>query len=222
MSIPSVSETERSTPETVWVGERVAELLVSRGGMGVVGHTNNGPISVAPARETNPDVVILQVESPLGKAKDTLSELLRILPPQKVVMVTMFVDLHAVRELMELGASAFLLKSSSVEQLIGALRTATVAPSGKNTIVALPRRAAAGATAVLSDRELEILVLAARGFRNRQIAVSLHISVATVKRHLVNIYAKMKVGSRGEAANKALSEGWITLRDDEWREEKRR
>jgi DNA-binding NarL/FixJ family response regulator len=90
MGSPSVSEIERSTPETVWVGERVAELLVSRGGMGVVGHTNNGPISVAPARETNPDVVILQVESPLGNAKDTLSELLRILPPQKIVMVTMF------------------------------------------------------------------------------------------------------------------------------------
>jgi DNA-binding NarL/FixJ family response regulator len=217
VSSPSVLETEQSTPVTVLGDERVAELLVSRGGMDAVGHTNNGPVSVA--RETNPDVVILQMESPLGKAKEILSELLRILPPQKIVVVTMFVDPHAVKELMELGASAFLLKSSSVEQLIGALRTATVAPSGKNTIVALPRQAAAGASAVLSDRELEILVLAARGFRNRQIAVSLHISVATVKRHLVNIYAKMKVGSRGEAANKALSEGWITLRDLEWREE---
>lgn len=62
MSNPSVSETERSTPETVQGGECVAELLVSRGGMYAVGHKNNGPVSVALAREINPDVVTLQME----------------------------------------------------------------------------------------------------------------------------------------------------------------
>jgi DNA-binding NarL/FixJ family response regulator len=65
----------------------------------------------------------------------------------------------------------------------------------------------------LSGRELEILLLAARGMSNRQIAVSLHLSEATVKRHLANIYPRIGVSSRGEAVRKALSNRWITARD---------
>jgi DNA-binding NarL/FixJ family response regulator len=206
--------------------EGLAELLVSRGGMDVVGQTSTGPVCVPLAQKTKPDVVILQVESGIERSKETLCELLRISPQPKVIIVTMVVDLRAVRDLMELGASAYLLKSSSVEQLIGAIYTAALDPSGKNTIVALPKQALERAErrsgGVLSDRQLEVLVLVARGFSNRQIAVSLHLSVGTVKRHLVNIYARMKVASRWEAANKALSEGWITLGDIAWREEKRR
>jgi DNA-binding NarL/FixJ family response regulator len=170
--------------------EGLAELLASRGSI---------------------DVVILQVESPLGKAKDTLSELLQILSPQKIVMVTTLEDVS---------------DGFSVEKMIGETRTTTLASIGNNTSTFLPRQALrlaeAGSGGELTGRELEILVLAARGFSNRQIGVSLHISEGTVKRHLVNVYAKMKVGSRWEAANKALSEGWITLRDIAWREEKRR
>jgi DNA-binding NarL/FixJ family response regulator len=204
--------------------EGLAELLNSRGDMDVVGQTNIGPVCVALAQKIKPDVVILQVESAIEKAKEILSELLRISPQPKVIIVTIFVDLRAVKELMDLGASACLLKSSSAEQLIGAIHTAALDSNGKNTIVALPRQALewaeAGSGGVLSGRQLEVLVLAARGFSNRQIAVSLHLSVGTVKRHLVNIYAQMNVGSRGEAANKALSEGWITPRDIAWHEEK--
>jgi ATP/maltotriose-dependent transcriptional regulator MalT len=65
----------------------------------------------------------------------------------------------------------------------------------------------------LSGREQQILLLAARGFSNRRISEALHISEATVKRHLANVYEKMGVGSRGEASQKALSEGWITAGD---------
>lgn len=170
--------------------EDLAELLASRGRI---------------------DVVILQIESPLGKDRDTLSELLRILSPQKIVMVTAFEDVS---------------EGFSVEKPIGEIPTTTLASNGTNKSMFPPRPALkladAGSGGELTRRELEILVLAARGFSNRQIGVSLHISEGTVKRHLVNVYAKMKVGSRWEAANKALSEGWITLRDIAWREEKRR
>jgi DNA-binding NarL/FixJ family response regulator len=68
----------------------------------------------------------------------------------------------------------------------------------------------AGREGEASGRELEILLLAARGRSNRQIAASLSLSEATVKRHLASLYAKMKVGSRSEATRKALSEGWFT------------
>jgi ATP/maltotriose-dependent transcriptional regulator MalT len=61
----------------------------------------------------------------------------------------------------------------------------------------------------LSDRELEVLVLVARGLSNRQVARELHISEATVKRHLANIYEKIGVGSRSDAVRTALAEQWI-------------
>ncbi len=65
----------------------------------------------------------------------------------------------------------------------------------------------------LSARELEILLLVARGLSNRQVSRALRVAEATVKRHLANLYPKMGVGSRGKATGKALSEGWISTRD---------
>jgi ATP/maltotriose-dependent transcriptional regulator MalT len=70
-----------------------------------------------------------------------------------------------------------------------------------------------GAESVLSARELEILILAARGLSNHQIASSLYLSEATVKRHLANVYQKMGVGSRGEASREALLREWITIEE---------
>jgi ATP/maltotriose-dependent transcriptional regulator MalT len=66
---------------------------------------------------------------------------------------------------------------------------------------------------VLSARELELLLLAARGLSNRQIAASAHLAEGTVKRHLANIYQKMGVSSRGEAAREALLREWITIEE---------
>ena len=65
----------------------------------------------------------------------------------------------------------------------------------------------------ISARELEMLVLVGQGLSNGQIASRLHLSEATVKRHLANVYPKLGVASRGEATRKALGEGWITERD---------
>jgi len=70
-----------------------------------------------------------------------------------------------------------------------------------------------GAESVLSARELEILLLAARGLSNYRIASSLHLSEGTVKRHLANVYQKMGVSSRGEASREALLREWITIED---------
>ncbi len=66
---------------------------------------------------------------------------------------------------------------------------------------------------MLSVRELEILLLAARSLSNHQIAGRGHLAEGTVKRHLANTYHKMRVGSRGEAARKTLQEEWITVRE---------
>ncbi len=138
-------------------------------------------------------------------------------PPPKVVVVTMFEEPRYVRELMELGANAYLVKSASAEHLMAAVRAAVLDPGSKNVVVGLPRamlgETQAGMEGVLSARELEILLLAARGLSNRQMSSRVNIAQATVKRHLANAYNKMEVGSRGEAVRKALSEEWITIRE---------
>ena len=77
----------------------------------------------------------------------------------------------------------------------------------------MPRDLLEGEESILSARELEILLLAARGLSNYQIATKLHLSESTVKRHLANIYPKMGVSSRGEAARKALAREWITIEE---------
>jgi DNA-binding NarL/FixJ family response regulator len=107
---------------------------------------------------------------------------------------------------------------------------AAVDTQGEHVLVALPQRALElseeeeengagedGSVRALlpSKRELEILLLVGRGMSNRKIASHLAISEATVKRHLANLYPKMGVTSRGEAARKALENEWLTLREIE-------
>jgi DNA-binding NarL/FixJ family response regulator len=140
-----------------------------------------------------------------------------ISPAPKVVLVTMFEEPRYIRELMELGASAYLLKSVSVEHLTGAVRAAVFDSKGHHIVVGMPQQMIVeieeGSGGVLSAREMEVLVLVARGLSNGQIASSLRVSEATVKRHLANAYPKMGVSSRSEAVRKAIFEHWITIEE---------
>lgn len=195
--------------------EGLAGLLTSYGGLEVVGETTNDEGAVALAREKKPDVVIMQVQMPFEKAKQALDRMRAVEPAPKVVIVTMFEDPDFLRDLLRLGASGYVLKSASAQQLIGAVRAAVFDPKDENVVVRMPRElleeAEGGSDGLLSARELEILLLAARGLSNRQIATRVHLAEGTVKRHLSNSYHKMEVGSRGEAVRKALHEEWITI-----------
>jgi DNA-binding NarL/FixJ family response regulator len=197
----------------------IASVLADYGGMEVVGQTDNDEGAVELARLTKPDVVLMQVQMPIPRARENLRRMREIadLPP-KVVIVTMIEDPREVRELMDLGASAYIVKSASAEHLVAAVRTAILDPKSKNNVVvgmprALLEEAEGGSEGVLSGRELEILLLASRGLSNRQIAAKVYLAEGTVKRHLTNTYQKMGVGSRGEATRMALYEEWITIHD---------
>jgi DNA-binding NarL/FixJ family response regulator len=196
----------------------IASVLADYGGMEVVGQTDNDEGAVELARLTEPDVVLMQVQMPIPRARENLLRMREIADPApKVIIVTMIEDPHDVRELMDLGASAYIVKSASAEHLVAAVRTAILDPKSKNVVVGMPRvlleEAEEGSEGVLSARELEILLLAARGLSNRQIAAKVYLAEGTVKRHLTNTYHKMGVGSRGEATRMALYEEWITIHD---------
>ncbi len=192
-------------------------MLASHGGLEIVGEVSNDEGALALAREKKPDVVIMQVQMPFERAKESLLKMREVSPEPKVVVVTMFEEPRYVRELMNMGVSAYLVKSASVEHLLGAIRAAVFDPKGQNVVVGMPREmleeAEDGSEGVLTARETEVLLLAARGLSNSQMAHSLRLSESTVKRHLANIYPKMSVGSRGEAVRKALYEGWITIQE---------
>jgi len=211
--------------------EGLAGMLGSayRGQVEVVGKTKIGEEAVALARQKAPDVIVMEVDRTLEKARDTLermSESYSSSPPKvvpKVVILTMFDDPQMVRSIMGLGANALIHKSASVKDFVAALNTTALdGQEGEHLIVAMPQEALGlsedvlerdGARSVPSGREIEILLLAARGKSNRQIASQLHIAVGTVKRHLANIYPKMGVGSRSEVVRKALQEEWIGIRE---------
>src|ERR687898_945772 len=195
----------------------LARLLASYGGLEIIAEVPNDEEALRLAQQEKPDVVIMQVQMPFERAKESLMKMRDISPAPKVVIVTMFENPRYVRELTKLGASAYLLKSVSVEHLTGAVRAAVFDPEGHHVVVGMPQEMVEeveeGSGGVLSVREMEILLLVARGLSNRQIARALMVSESTVKRHLANAYPKMGVSSRGEAVRHALFENWITIEE---------
>src|SRR5829696_5804907 len=194
----------------------LATILASYGGVEVLGEVPNDSEALRLVGELKPDVVIMQVQMPFQRAKESLGRMRALPHPPKVIVVTMFEEPHYVRALLELGVSAYLVKTSS-EHLVATVRAAVFDPRAKNAVVGMPttilEESTDGVDGVLSARELELLLLAARGLSNRQIAASAHLAEATVKRHLANVYQKMGVSSRGQAAREALLRDWITIEE---------
>jgi DNA-binding NarL/FixJ family response regulator len=157
------------------------------------------------------------MQVPFQRAVRTLEAMRSFPDPPKVVIVTMFESPRYVRELTGVGASAYLLKTTSADHLVAAVRAAVFDPKSENAVVGMPQQMLEGTQegidGVLTARELELLILLARGHFNGQIASSLHLSEATVKRHLANIYPKMGVHSKGEAMREVLQKEWITIEE---------
>jgi DNA-binding NarL/FixJ family response regulator len=198
--------------------EGLASILTSPGNsIEVVGQTSTGTEAIPLIEENKPDVVITQVDIQLRQAREILSGVHAASPNSRIVVLTMFDNLHYLRALSKLEIDAYLHKSSSTAELLATIDALSSDPGGDNVVVSMPRdlleRLMDEPIGALSERETEIVVLAARGLSNHQIASKLRISEATVKRHLANVYAKMEVGSRSEAVRTALTEQWIGLSD---------
>jgi DNA-binding NarL/FixJ family response regulator len=183
----------------------VREMLSTDEGIEVVGEAENGQEAVALAEKLDPDVVLLDVEMPLMGVRQAMERMLGNRPAPRVVIITMHDEPRLVRELIGLGASAYLVKSATMEELHRAVHAAANSPTGpEGAVMVVPPqifRDPAEADG-LSERELEVLLLVVRGMSNQQIADSLYLSVATVKRHVANVYQKIGVSSRGEAVRK--------------------
>src|SRR5215212_8596781 len=173
----------------------IVEMLSTDERIEVVGEAQNGREALSLVQKLRPDVVLLDVEMPVMGAREAIEGMLESSPLPRVVIVTMYDDPRLVRELIGLGAVAYLVKSATMEELHAAVHTAANSPVGPeaNVIIVAPPRAFKNPAEAdgLSERELEVLLMVARGMSNHQIAVSLHLSEATIKRHLANIYPRI-------------------------------
>ena len=197
--------------------QSLAGILARYGAMEVVAEVPNDADALRLARRLAPDVVVMQVQMPVERARETLEAMRSFPHPPRVVIVTMLESPRHVRRLVGAKANAYLLKSDSSEHLIATVRAAVLDPGGADAVVGMPPSMLEGTRkgdeGVLSARELEVLLLSARGLSNARIASSLYLAQGTVKRHLANVNAKMGVHSRGEAARAALLKDWITIEE---------
>jgi DNA-binding NarL/FixJ family response regulator len=196
--------------------EGLLSILSSREGIEVVGHSSTGEEAFTLLQENSQDVVIAQIDMDLNAAKEVIGRIREASPDSRIVVLTMFDNLRYVQALSKLGIDAYIHKTSSSEELVATIDALIMRePGGENTVVSMPRgsleRMSEGPMGALSERETEVLVLAARGLSNYQIATEMHLAVSTVKRHLANIYQKIGVGSRSEATRMALQEQWIGI-----------
>jgi DNA-binding NarL/FixJ family response regulator len=195
-------------------------ILEAENDLDVVGEAAGGREAVTLARETAPDVVRMDIRVPDLEGGEATRRLLKREAPPKVLMLTTFDLDEYLYEAMRAGASGFLLKDVPRDQLVAAVRTiaagdALLAPALVRRLVEdFVRRPAPGATVpteleALSDRELDVLRLVARGLSNAEIAQALFVSETTVRTHVGHILAKLGVRGRVQAVVAAYESGLV-------------
>lgn len=197
------------------VREGTREILERDEGIDVVGEADAGPRALEMATECAPDIVLLDLSLP-GLNGIEVTRRLRERPgAPRVLILSAYDDSDYVIAATEAGAHGYLLKTAHAEEVIAAIYAVARGEVVLHPALALElaRRATARERepSILSDQELEILRLVARGLRNRDIALELSVSVRTVEAHLTSIFNKLGVASRTEAIVQGASRGWLTL-----------
>ena len=197
--------------------EGLQAILASREGIEVVGSTSTGEDLAARVRDTKPDVVITQLDMQPKTAEEIISGIRKASPDSRIVVLTLWDNLRYLQAISKMGIDAALHKSSSAEELLATIGAVTHDPGSGNAVISIPRgllqRLDDEPAGALSERETEVVVLAARGFSNRRLAEELHLAEATVKRHLANIYGKVGVRTRNEVVRTAITEQWIGIHE---------
>jgi DNA-binding NarL/FixJ family response regulator len=192
--------------------------------MEVVGEAGDGEEAVNLATSLKPDVAIVDVSMPKMDGIEATRRIKAACPSINVLILSAYDDDQFIFSLLEAGAAGYLLKSIRSRELLDAIRAVysgesvlhpSIARKVLNRFVSTSDRPTESKEplGVLSDREMEVLKLAAKGFSNQDIAEKLCLSIRTVQGHLGHIFNKLQVSSRTEAVVRALKEGWVTLDD---------
>jgi NarL family two-component system response regulator LiaR len=207
----------------VLVRQGTRELLEREEDMEVVAEAGDGEEAVHLATMHRPDIAIMDISMPKLNGIEATKQIKALHPATAVLVLTAYDDDQYVFALLEAGAAGYLLKDVQASELVKAVRSVHQGESVLHPAIArkvinrfaqpTDRRTEEGVFEQLTEREMEVLRLAAKGMTNQEIARDLVISVRTVQVHLSNVFSKMGVGSRTEAVLFALRKGWITLED---------
>jgi len=205
----------------VLVREGTREILDREEDMEVVAEAGDGEDAVRLAADIKPDVALVDIAMPRLNGIEATRQMKRLSPGTAVLILTAYDDDQYVFALLEAGAAGYLLKDVRGRDLVEAVRQVHSGESVLHPVIArkvINHFAARGheetetaAMEPLSDRELQVLHLAAKGMSNREIGRALNLSSRTVQAHLSTIFGKMRVSSRTEAVVAALRLGWLDL-----------
>ncbi|QWC84054.1 response regulator transcription factor [Nocardioidaceae bacterium] len=196
-------------------------LLGVEGDIEVVGEASDGNAAVDLVTSSMPDVVLLDVRMPKGPGLEACVKIHELVPSAKIIMLTVSDEESDLYDAVKSGASGYLLKDASIDEVAQAIRVVAdgqslISPSMAIKLIdEFKEMSRADRNAVptprLTERELEVLRLVATGMNNREIAKELFISENTVKNHVRNILDKLQLHSRMEAVMYAVKERILDL-----------
>lgn len=182
-------------------------ILEAQEDLSVIGECGSGAEAIELASELLPDVVLMDLKMP-GMDGATATAAVVAETTSRVVVLTTFDTDGDILRAIEAGATAYLLKDAPSDDLVEAVRAA----ARGQTVLASPvatKLVSAVQRPGLSAREVEVLTLVGRGLSNVAISQAMHVSEATVKSHLLHVFAKLDVSDRTAAVTVAMSRGWL-------------
>ncbi len=204
----------------VLVRQGIRQFLEDEDDIEVIAEADNGVEAVRLSQEQQPDIAILDIRMPEMTGVEATRRIRSQAPGVRVLILTAYDDEPYVFALLQAGADGYVLKTAPAEELLRAVRTIhggspALSPEIAGKVIQQLTGAKPAGTAdrieSLTERELDVLRLAARGMTNREIGHDLGISHRTVQGHLASVYEKLGVSSRTEAVTEALKRGWIVI-----------
>lgn len=194
----------------------IRQLLEHSGDIQIVAEASDGEAAQALIQQHHPDVAVLDIQMPKASGIEVTRWVRANLPGVGVLILTAYDDDPYVMAVLQAGANGYVLKTASPEELIQAVhevhegKSVLDASITQKLMAHLFSGSKPSVVEELTNREIEVLSLAARGFTNKAIGVQLGISDRTVQGHLAHIFDKLQAGSRTEAVMRAVSLGWIS------------